>query len=85
MLNRLFNLTRRDEPQAFPPRKRVMTSTSFGQPRPEDGDLATFIVEDAEPGATPFGALEQLRRPPGRSRGRGSRSGRCGSRSRTAC
>ncbi len=34
-----------------------MTSTSFGQPRPEDGDLATFIVEDAEPGATPFGAL----------------------------
>ena len=55
MLNRLFNLGRRQEPQAFPPRKRAMANTSFGQAKPEDAEPATFIVEDAEPGTRPFG------------------------------
>jgi hypothetical protein len=57
MLNRFFNLARRQKPQTFPPRKRAMTTTSFGRPSPEDADLATFVVEDAEPGATPFAGL----------------------------
>jgi hypothetical protein len=55
MLNRLFNLARRQEPQVFPPRKRAMANTSFGQAKPEDAEPATFIVEDAEPGTRPFG------------------------------
>ena len=47
-----------------------MTSTSFGQPRPEDGDLATFIVEDAGAGrrrpgvSAPCGAAAPSARPP---------------------
>lgn len=58
MLNRLFNFARRQEPQAFPPRKRAMANTSFGQASPEDdGELATFVVEHAEPGAKPFAGL----------------------------
>ena len=57
MLNRFFNLGRRQKPQAFPPRKRAMATTSFGQPSPEDAELATFVVEDAEPGAGPFAGL----------------------------
>ena len=55
MLNRLFNLARRQEPQAFPPRKRAMANSSFGQAKPEDAEPATFIVEAAEPGTRPFG------------------------------
>jgi hypothetical protein len=62
VLNRVLSFARRQKLQAFPPRKRAMATTCFGQPGPEDADLATFVVEDAAPGATPFGGLRRAAR-----------------------
>jgi hypothetical protein len=62
MLNRFVNLARRQKPQPFPPRKRAMATTSFGQPRAEDAELATFVVEDAELGAPLLAAPPQAGR-----------------------
>ena len=39
-----------------------MATTSFGQPRPEDAELATFVVEDAEQGAPLLAPPPQARR-----------------------
>jgi hypothetical protein len=34
-----------------------MATTCFGQQSPQDAELATFVVEEAAPGATPLGGL----------------------------
>jgi hypothetical protein len=65
MLTRVFNLTRREKPQTFPPRKRAMATSCFGQPDAEAPELDTFIVEDAGPPGTPLVAAgEQPVAPP---------------------
>jgi hypothetical protein len=74
VLNRIFNLTRRQEPQVFPPRKRTMAATWFGRSDPETPELTTFVVEEAEQGAAllaapsggpPSGAPARTTEPPG--------------------
>jgi hypothetical protein len=51
VLNRFLNFTRRQEPQAFPPRKRSMAASCFGQPDPATPELETFIEDALPPGA----------------------------------
>jgi hypothetical protein len=51
VLNRVFNLTRRQEPQAFPPRKRSMADSCFGRPDPGAPELDTFVEDALPPGA----------------------------------
>jgi hypothetical protein len=59
VLNRVFNLTRRQEPQAFPPRKRSMADSCFGRPDPETPELDTFVEDALPPGAPLLPARQQ--------------------------
>jgi hypothetical protein len=47
VLNRFFNLARRQEPQAFSPRKHAMATTCFGQEHPQSTEPATFVPDEA--------------------------------------
>jgi hypothetical protein len=59
VLNRVFRFTRRQEPQAFPPRKRSMADSCFGQPDPEVSELDTFVEDALPPGAPLLPAPQQ--------------------------
>jgi hypothetical protein len=51
VLNRVFGFIRRQEPEAFPPRKRSMADSCFGRPDPATPELDTFIEDPLPPGA----------------------------------
>jgi hypothetical protein len=59
VLNRVFSLIRRQEPQAFPPRKRAMADSCFGRPDPATAELDTFIEDALPPGAPLLPARQQ--------------------------
>jgi hypothetical protein len=59
VLNRIFRFTRRQEPQAFPLRKRSMADSCFGQPDLGVSELDTFVEDALPPGAPLFPAPPQ--------------------------
>jgi hypothetical protein len=59
VLNRVFSFTRRQEPQAFPPRKRSMADSCFGRPDPGVAELDTFVGDALPPGAPLLPAGQQ--------------------------
>lgn len=63
MLNRVFNLSRRQKPQAFPPRKRTLATSCYGQQDHESPDDPIAAADDDAAPATRAAAGESAGEP----------------------